>query len=131
MEQNLAEVIAVFPNQIKIAVDNIDEFINHSGVKKVTVGSYIEISDNEDVKLIAIIENYSIEVTAKDDESGNKEKRYIIEAMPLGILDKGKFTRGGDNIAIPPKNAKVASIDDIKAIYESSIEEKKNLNFQV
>lgn len=129
MEQNLAEVIAVFPNQIKIAVDNIDEFINHSGVKKVTVGSYIEISDNEDVKLIAIIENYSIEVTTKDDGSGNKEKRYIIEAMPLGILNNGKFTRGGDNIAIPPKNAKVASIDDIKAIYESSIEEKEKFEF--
>lgn len=129
MEQNLAEVIAVFPNQIKIAVDNIDEFINHSGVKKVTVGSYIEISDNEDVKLIAIIENYSIEVTAKDVESGNKEKRYIIEAMPLGILDNGKFTRGGDNIAIPPKNAKVASIDDINSIYESSIEEKEKFEF--
>lgn len=129
MKENLAEVIAVFPNQIKIAVDNIDEFINHSGVKKVTVGSYIEISDNEDVKLIAIIENYSIEVTTKDDGSGNKEKRYIIEAMPLGILDSGKFTRGGDNIAIPPKNAKVASIDDIKAIYESSIEEKEKFEF--
>jgi uncharacterized protein len=129
MEQNLAEVIAVFPNQIKIAVDNIDEFINHSGVKKVTVGSYIEISDNEDVKLIAIIENYSIEVTAKDVESGNKEKRYIIEAMTLGIFDNGKFTRGGDNIAIPPKNAKVASIDDINSIYESSIEEKEKFEF--
>ena len=129
MEQNLAEVIAVFPNQIKIAVDNIDEFINHSGVKKVTVGSYIEISDNEDVKLIAIIENYSIEVTTKDDESGNKEKRYIIEAMPLGILENGIFTRGGDNIAIPPKSAKVASLDDIKAIYESSIDEKEKFEF--
>lgn len=129
MEQSLAEVIAVFPNQIKIAVDNIDEFINHSGVKKVTVGSYIEISDNDDVKLIAIIENYSIEVTTNDDGSGNKDKRYIIEAMPLGILDNGKFTRGGDNIAIPPKNAKVASIDDIKAIYESSIEEKEKFEF--
>jgi hypothetical protein len=129
MPQNLAEVIAVFPNQIRIAVDNIDEFINHSGVEKVTVGSYIEISDNNDVKLIAIIENYSIEVTTKEDESGKKEKRYIIEAMPLGILNNGKFTRGGDNIAIPPKSAKVASLDDIKAIYESSIDEKEKFEF--
>ena len=129
MPQNLAEVIAVFPNQVKIAVDNIDEFIHQSGVEKVTVGSYIEISDNDEVKLIAIIENYSIEVTTKDDANGNKEKRYIIEAMPLGILDHGKFTRGGDNIAIPPKSAKVASLDDVKAIYESSIEEKEKFEF--
>jgi len=129
MPQNLAEVIAVFPNQIRIAVDNIDEFINNSGVEKVTVGSYIEISDNNDVKLIAIIENYSIEVTTKEDESGKKEKRYIIEVMPLGILNNGKFTRGGDNIAIPPKSAKVASLDDIKAIYESSIDEKEKFEF--
>lgn len=129
MKQNLAEVIAVFPNQIKITVDNIDKFIHESGVTKVTVGSYIEISDNDDVKLIAIIENYSIEVTTKDDGNGNKEKKYIIEAMPLGILDNGKFTRGGDNIAIPPKSAKVASLDDIKAIYESSIDEKEKFEF--
>lgn len=126
---NLAEVVAVFPNQIRIAVDNIDEFIHESGVTKVTVGSYIEISDNDDVKLIAIIENYSIEVTTKDDGSGNKEKRYIIEAMPLGILEDGIFTRGGDNIAIPPKSAKVASLDDIKAIYESSIDAKEKFEF--
>jgi hypothetical protein len=126
---NHAEVVAVFPNQIKIAVDNIDEFITHSGVQKVTVGSYIEISDNDEVKLIAIIENYSIEVTTKDDGSGNKEKRYIIEAMPLGILEDGIFTRGGDNIAIPPKSAKVASLDDIKAIYESSIDDKEKFEF--
>lgn len=124
--QNLAEVIAVFPNQIKIAVDNINEFINRSGVKKVTVGSYIEISDNDDVKLIAIIENYSIEIVEK---KGVGEKRYIIEAMPLGILENGKFTRGGDNIAIPPKSAKVASLADIKAIYESSISVKEKFEF--
>lgn len=123
---NLAEVIAVFPNQIKIAVDNINEFINESKVEKVTVGSYIEISDNDDVKLIAIIENYSIEIVEK---KGIGEKRYIIEAMPLGILEDGKFTRGGDNIAIPPKSAKVASLDDIKAIYESSISEKEKFEF--
>jgi hypothetical protein len=79
--------------------------------------------------LIAIIENYSIEVTTKEDEGGKKEKRYIIEAMPLGILENGKFTRGGDNIAIPPKSAKVASLDDIKAIYESSIDEKEKFEF--
>lgn len=118
-----AEVVAVLPNKIKIAVDSIDDFIAASGEKKVTVGSYLQIADNDDVKMIAIIENYSISM----DEQG--KKKYIIEAMPLGLIENSKFVRGGDNIAIPPKSATIASLDDIKKIYESNIENEEKFTF--
>lgn len=118
-----AEVVAVLPNKIKVAVNNIDEFIEVSGEKKVTVGSYLQIADNDDVKLIAIIENYSIAVDDKGD------KKYIIEAMPLGLIEDGKFIRGGDNIAIPPKSATIAGLDDIKKIYESNIKIEEKFTF--
>lgn len=111
-----AEVVAVLPNKVKIKVDNLDDF---KGTEKLKVGSYIQISDNEssDVKLISIIESFLIEV---DDKGGRK---YLIEANPLGTIEDGKFKRGGDSIALPPKEAVPATIEDIKAIYLSGSEQ--------
>ena len=105
------EVIAVLPNKVKIKVDDINAF---KGTEQLKVGSYIQIADNENsnVKLIAIIESFLIEV----DEKG---RRYIVEANPLGTLEDGQFRRGGDSIALPPKEATKATTEDIKAIYSS------------
>ena len=76
-----AEVIAVYPNKVKISVDNLEDFkIADESLK---VGSYLRISDNEDSKLFAIIENFSIEV----GEDG--KRKYQLEANPLGILREG------------------------------------------
>ena len=40
-----AEVIAVFPDKVKISVDNIAAFSNEKSLK---VGSYLRITDSED-----------------------------------------------------------------------------------
>ena len=53
-----AEVIAVFPDKVKISVQDIAAF---SDGKSIKVGSYLRISDSEDCALIAIIENFCIE----------------------------------------------------------------------
>ena len=87
------------------------------------VGSYLKISDNENAVLMAIIENFSIEV------NDNAERKYIIEANPLGIIKDGKFTRGGDSLAIPPKKVVPATEEDIKKIYQESIEVKEKFTF--
>lgn len=116
-----AEVIAVYPNKVKISVDNLEDFkIADESLK---VGSYLRISDNEDAKLFAIIENYSIEV----GEDG--KRKYQIEANPLGIIREGKFTRGGDSVAIPPKRVDPATEEEIKLIYEQTIGEKSKFVF--
>ncbi|WP_207652412.1 anti-phage-associated helicase HerA [Desulfosporosinus sp. FKB] len=74
------------------------------------------MADNDNSVLIAIIENFSIEVT-------NEGKRdYIIEATPLGLIRDGKFIRGGDTIAIPPKKVEPATKADIEKIYNESID---------
>jgi uncharacterized protein len=81
-----AEVISVYPNKVKISVDDLEDFkIAEESLK---VGSYLRILDNENAVLIAIIENFSIEV----DESGKKD--YIIEANPLGMIIDNEFVRG-------------------------------------
>lgn len=106
------EVIAVLPNKVKIRIDDLNAF---KGAEQLKVGSYIQVADNEnsEIRLIAIIESFLIEVA----ESG--KRNYIIEANPLGTIEDGNFRRGGDSIALPPKEATKASVEDIKAIYSS------------
>lgn len=122
MEEKInAEVIGVFPNKVKISVDNLEDFsLANESLK---VGSYLRILDNENAVLIAIIENFSIEV--KD----NLKKKYIIEANPLGMIINDKFQRGGDTIAIPPKKVEPAKKEEIEKIFMESISEDKKFVF--
>lgn len=116
----LAEVISVRPSKITVQVKNLEDFkLPNEHLK---VGSYIKVTNNDDAELIAIIENFSIGF----DKSNNQI--YLIEALPLGVLEDDEFTRGGDTIAIPPKQVDPATIDDIKAIY-NAVDEKKRLKF--
>lgn len=116
-----AEVVSVYPDKVKISVDKLEDFkIADESLK---VGSYLRISDNENAVLIAIIENFSIEV--KDD--GNR--KHVIEAIPLGVIKGGEFIRGGDSIAIPPKRVEPAAVDEIKKIYEHSISKDDSFMF--
>lgn len=117
-----AEVVSVFPNKVRIAVGDIDLFKIEDEL--LAVGSYLKIYDHNDCSIIAIIENFSIEI--KDpNESGKREKVYIIEAVPLGFINsEGVFIRGGNNIAIPPKTVEPAKKEDIQKIYDDI--EKKN-----
>lgn len=115
-----AEVIAVFPDKVKISVEDIAAF---AGGEPIKVGSYLKITDNEDCALIAIIENFCIEVTNQD------KRRHVIEALPLGIIREGKFIRGGDTLTIPPTGVVPATEDDIKKIFDESVEPDKKFTF--
>ncbi|MFT6960400.1 MAG: hypothetical protein ACJAWV_000097, partial [Flammeovirgaceae bacterium] len=131
-----AEVIAVYPNRVKISVDDLSKFSTiDSQLEKLRVGSYLEVSDDDNHKLIVIIESYSIEYKEDKvtDENGDerilKNKRYIIEANPLGTLVNDKFQRGGDSLTIPPTKVKPASAEDIEKIYQSDIDENEKFSF--
>jgi DNA helicase HerA-like ATPase len=121
IEKINAEVIAVYPDKIKIVVDNLEDF-RLAGVV-LQVGSYLKISDNENAILMAIIENFSIIV----NDAGKRD--YAIEALPLGMIKNGKFIRGGDSLAIPPKKVEPATEEEIKKIYEQSIDSKEKFTF--
>ena len=120
-----AEVISVFPNKVKISVDKLEDFC--LAEEKIKVGSYLRIADNDNAVLIAIIENFSIEVGA--DKEGNATRKYILEANPLGLIRGDKFERGGDTIAIPPKKVEPAKKEEISKIYEESLEAKDKFTF--
>jgi hypothetical protein len=116
-----AEVIAVYPDKIRISVDDLGSFTH--GHPLLRVGSYLRVTDNEDCVLIAIIENFMIEVDEK------YRRRHVIEALPLGVIKDGKFTRGGDALTIPPTGVTPARLEDIKKIFEDSVPPEKKLEF--
>ena len=118
-----AEVISVYPNKVRISVD--DDFIQ-SAVEKLKIGSYLRISDDDEIAMIAIIENFSIEIIEQNDKP---QRRYVIEANPLGILKDDIFQRGGDTIAIPPKKVEPAKDDEILRIYSQSTKENEKFEF--
>lgn len=116
-----AEVLSVFPNKIRIEVKDINNF--KVAEERLSVGSYLRISDSDDCAIMGIIDNFCIE---KDEE---KERHYIIECIPIGFLnEEGKFLRGGNNIAIPPIGVEPAKKEEIQKIY-NQIEEKKRFIF--
>lgn len=119
-----AEVIAVFPNKVKIKVDKLEDF--RIGNESLRVGSYLKIYGNDNAVLMAIIENFSIDVSEKN---GLPIRTHIIEASPLGIIKNGKFTRGGDDLTIPPKKVEPATEEEIKKIYIDSVDEKEQFTF--
>lgn len=128
MEQNermTAEVIAVFPDRVRISVDNIEDFA--IAEENLRVGSYLRIADNDNAVMIAVIENFTIEVAASPDDM--PKRKYILEANPLGIIRDGKFERGGDTLAIPPKKVEPAKMEEIQKIFEESLEDKKKFSF--
>ena len=117
--ENDAQVISVMPNKIKIAIGDIENFKDSE--EKFAVGSYLRVSDSNDCAIIAMVENFTIEKQPDKDE-----RNYIIEAVPIGFLDsEGCFSRGGNNIAIPPTGVEPARKDEIQAIYNQILENKR------
>lgn len=127
-EQN-AHVISVFPDKVKIVVKDLDIFKNVD--ETLRVGSYLKIEDSEDASLIAIIENFQISLRELKDANGVPIilRDHLIEAFPLGVLRNGHFIRGGDSLAIPPKNVMPATIEDIKKIYQGSLNNSESFCF--
>lgn len=124
-EKMTAEIIAVFPDKVRISVDSIEDFA--IAEEKLRVGSYLRIADNDNAVMIAVIENFTIEVV--NTPGGEPVRKYILEANPLGIIRDGKFERGGDALAIPPKKVEPAKMEEIQKIFEESLEEKEKFSF--
>ena len=120
-----AEVVSVFPNKVRIAVHDLETFqLAETSLK---VGSYLKVSDNDNVSLICIIESFSIEIRETND--GDSIRIYMIDAYPLGTLSSDEFRRGGDELAIPPKKVVPASEAEIASIYTSAFKEHERCNF--
>lgn len=117
-----AVVTGVYPNRVHIEVLDIESF--KVAGEKLSVGAYLRISDSEECAIIAVVESFSIQKSEED-----QKRRYAIEAVPIGFLDSnGKFSRGGNKLAIPPVGVFPASRKTIQGIY-SRVEPVKTFEF--
>lgn len=131
----IADVISVMPGKVKIQLNTRIITNWETAEWKLKVWSFLNISDSVWIKLIAIIENFNISLKQVEEiwPDGTKftreEKIYIIEAMPLGTIEDGVFTRWGSEITIPPKWARPSEETDILTIYQSQIDEANRFSF--
>lgn len=119
-----AQVVGVYPDKLVISVDDLEDF---KAGQQLKVGSYLKvIGDDIGTHLIAMIENFSISAI---EENGKPFSKHIIEAQPLGVISGDEFTRGGDNLTLPPKDVKPATEEEIGKIFATSVKEDKKLIF--
>ncbi len=124
---DIFRILNVAPNLIQVEVMDAEQFKQSSA--DFTIGSYLKISDDSNTTIIAIVQSFKIKETNTGGETETTPVTFILDAQPIGFLDKdGNFRRGGQQIAIPPSNVEIASDDLLKTIY-SSIEAEKQFCF--
>ncbi|MBB5061034.1 hypothetical protein HDF16_005770 [Granulicella aggregans] len=124
-------IVSVSPNQIEIEVLDPVSFKSKADIP-LTIGSYLKISDDDGMAIIAIVKSFKLKDTSASvlDEPGSGMS-FMLQAQPVGFLDdKGDFRRGGQQIAIPPTNVELAAEQTLKAIYQPE-DAKKLFSFGV
>lgn len=120
MTEKPYRVTCVTPSLIQLEVTDIGEFAADES-KQFKIGSYLKITDNNQVSVIAIIQSYKIkDPTDRNDGQTPGEKRsFIVDAQPVGFLDaENKFKRGGQQIAIPPTEVDIAGKEVLELFYK-------------
>ena len=121
-----AVVNAIFPDRVTVTIFDLDSF--RTIESPLRVGSYLRIVDYEDTVLIAMVESFTI-VLEEPDEAGLAHQTFKLDGRPIGTIRDGKFERGTDAIAIPPKTVEPAHQYEIRKIFEESIPEAEQFLF--
>lgn len=121
---DIFRILTVAPSLIQIEVLDVDKF--KEDTVDFTIGSYLKISDDTNTSIIALVQSFKIKETNNGGETEVTTPSFILDAQPIGFLDdKGKFKRGGQQIAIPPNDVSIADDSILKNIYDSIEQEKK------
>ena len=112
-------IASVAPSQIEIEIIDPAQF-KGSAELKLTIGSYLRISDDDGLSIIAVIKSFRIQSpNSEQPETTPRPPSFMIQAQPVGFLDEeGRFKRGGQQIAIPPTHVEIASAETLRAIYQ-------------
>jgi hypothetical protein len=112
-------IVSVSPNQIEIEVLDPASFKSKGDIP-LTIGSYLKISDDDGMAIIAIVKSFKLRDSSGSElEDAHSAMSFLLQAQPVGFLDEnGAFRRGGQQIAIPPTNVELATEQTLKAIYQ-------------
>lgn len=120
------KVISVTPSLLQIEITDVDGYHSQDAGKKLSIGSYLKISDDKDLTIVAVAQSFRVrDSVVGDPEAPNAGPVFVIEAQQVGCFQNGVFKRGGQQIAIPPSHVEVASEDDLRLIYDGVPEVKK------
>lgn len=111
-------IAAVTPNLIQIEVIDTDAFKANPDTA-LSIGSYLRISDENGLSIIAVVQSYRIkDIASSEQQEAPKQPSFVLDAQPVGFLDgEGNFMRGGQQIAIPPTNVEIADSSVLESIY--------------
>lgn len=121
----MAKVVAVSPDLIEIEVSSTDAYAELED--KIQIGSYLEISDDNESTLVAVVQGFRIKDSI-GSEVNQTDPKFVLSLQPVGKLDGGIFTRGGKQITIPPQNVSIAGKDLLEKIY-GSVDEEDRFSF--
>jgi DNA helicase HerA-like ATPase len=118
-------IVSVSPNQIELEVLDPVSFKSKGDIP-LTIGSYLKISDDDGLAIIAVIKSFRLrDQSISEIDASTANISFILQAQPVGFLDEhGSFKRGGQQIAIPPTNVELASETTLKAIYQPDDNQK-------
>jgi DNA helicase HerA-like ATPase len=124
------KILNVAPTLIQIEVVDAEQFRQQAN--GLNIGSYLKISDEMHVSVIALVQSYRIkEMNTTGQEAAPITPAFVLDAQPIGFLDaEGKFRRGGQQIAIPPNTVEIADEQLLRSIY-AAIEPEKQFIFSV
>ncbi len=123
------KVTGVTPTSMFIEVVDVDAYQQQDDAKKLSIGSFIKVSDHKALTVLAIVQSFRIKDAVVTTEGVEPTQAvFVIEAQPVGSFDNEEFRRGGQQIAIPPTDVEVATTEDLKKIY-GGIEVEKQFKF--
>lgn len=114
----IGKVLESSPNTILIQIENTAIF--ETNKKKLQIGKYVEISDGNLNKVVAIIQNIKSTVVEK---SGSL--KFILQTQPIGYIEADTFFRGTSLIPSPTEPVFVMADSTMDLIYSSN----KDYNF--
>lgn len=110
----------VSATQTLIQIEILDpEAFKGAAARQLRMGGYLEIGDDDGLRIVAVIQGYRIKDPGGNDDAGTAPlPSFVLDTQPIGFLDReGKFVRGGQQIAIPPTRVKVAESETLEAVY--------------
>lgn len=111
-ENEVGKVLESSPNTIVIDVK--DEKVFEAHKKDLQIGKYVEISDGNLNKVVAIIQNIKSIV-------GEGEKlKFTLQTQPIGYIENSVFTRGTALIPSPTEPVFIIEAASLNLIFESS-----------
>ncbi len=116
--QESYSIISISPNLIQLEVTDLAAFASDDD-NKFSIGSYLKITDGNDLSVIAIVKSYRIKdptPTHPMSEPG-AARSFVVDSQPVGLIENGKFKRGGKQITIPPTSVEIAGKDVFEQIY--------------